>query len=512
MPGKNLKISRRVRLDIVCERLYGRYVGELDCRLLFLGDHYRQLLRAYEEIVYRFSTLKAAALVEGLTSSAEIQQFYEVRQDQGTVSVLLRDSVFRAPGPVDQLHIELKISDGKRVLFYPLPLGRMPALGQLLPLLGGDHTEAEMALALEAALSSDDARWAGELIAGLKQNGFLERGPAGPNHFLRSASRPRLTFMGHTSLLLQSERSAVLIDPVLRANLGLPRAAFDVTRLKLGAVCCTHGHWDHCDLQTLMWFDKSIPLLIPKVERPSAFNPPMREPLRRLGFTDIREVRLWEPIWIDDIELIPVPFHGEQDEPGAEIDHYTYVVKTGGFALYGGADCFRDTVGEMKPVMEKIRDRHQPVMAFLPVSKMVYEYRHGGVNGFCRYVDERLLDQSFQYTAGAEDAARWLAVLGARWVAPYATFNFPRWYTPKVVSDLGRELRRAGLGERLYPMRPLDSLGPSDLNGGLSSKLRRHALVAWFHIGGAVSRLDRRLQAVRLYRLFRLAARRLVFG
>jgi hypothetical protein len=46
--------------------------------------------------------------------------------------------------------------------------------------------------------------------------------------------------------------------------------------------------------------------------------------------------------------MILVPFHGEQDEPGAEIDHCTYVYRTPGLTLYGGVDAYRDTFADMQ--------------------------------------------------------------------------------------------------------------------------------------------------------------------
>ena len=93
---------------------------------------------------------------------------------------------------------------------------------------------------------------------------------------------------------------------------------------------------------------------------------------------------MWEPFVAGDVEVIPVPFHGEQDEPGAEIDHYTYVLRAEGLTVYGGVDSYRDTFGEMLPVLGEVRERFRPEVAFLPVSKMVYAYETGGVNGFCR--------------------------------------------------------------------------------------------------------------------------------
>jgi hypothetical protein len=224
-----------------------------------------------------------------------------------------------------------------------------------------------------------------------------------------------------------------------------------------------------------------------------------------LGFADIREFELWEPIRIDDIELIPVPFYGEQDEPGAEIDHYTYVVRTNGLTLYGGVDCFRDTFGEMRPVLEKVRQMYQPDIAFLPVSKMIYQYKHGGVNGFCRYLDRSLLNERFQYTAGPEEAAEWLTVLNAKWVVPYATFTFSRWATPLAVSRFWQALWAIGKAQSLYPLRPLDSLEATYLTGDPLSMIRRWALLAWFRQGGVWQSWARRLRAYRAFRFLRRA-------
>jgi hypothetical protein len=164
----------------------------------------------------------------------------------------------------------------------------------------------------------------------------------------------------------------------------------------------------------------------------------------------------------------------------------------------------------MKPVLERVRDQYSPELAFLPISRMVYAYRHGGVNGFCRYLDSNLMDKSFQYTAAPEDAAEWMAILRAKWVVPYATFTFPRWSTPIEVGEFAAALRARRLGQVLYPMRPLDRIDPEDLRGRWFAAARRSALVAWFRIGGAISRLDRGLYANVGYRYLRKALRQLV--
>jgi L-ascorbate metabolism protein UlaG (beta-lactamase superfamily) len=388
-----------------------------------------------------------------------------------------------------------------------LPLDRMRALGRLLPLIRKGLFEGEIRQELQERLAREESQWAVDVLLSLKATGWLTSTPKSSNVFLRPSKRPRVVFMGHSSLLFQSEQSAVLVDPIVRPNFRLPRYAFDVTRIKLSAICCTHSHWDHCDLQTLLWFDKDTPIYIPAVKHPSAFNPPIKPALSLLGFTDIREVNPWEHHQIDDIEFIPAPFHGEQDEPDADIDHYTFVLRATGATIYGGVDAFRDWRGQMKPVLEKIRELYHPTVAFLPVSKMIYRYRTGGVNGFCRYLDTSLLNQSFQYTAAAEDAAEWMMELKCKWVVPYATFTFSPWSTPREVSEFARALRSIGLTDALFPLRALDSLALSSGANTWSARSRRVLLAAWFRLGAVTRRFDRRLQKNRAYGLFRKAVR-----
>ncbi len=332
--------------------------------------------------------------------------------------------------------------------------------------------------------------------------------PQAQNSFLKSPARPRTTFVAHTSILLQTRTSAVVTDPLLRFSLHAPREAVDAARLPLNAICLTHAHWDHCDIQSLLLFDKATPVVIPRVHKPTIFNPPMAPVLKLLGFTDIREVDPWDRLQLGDIEAIFVPFHGEQDEPDAVIDHYTYVFKTEGLSLYGGVDSFRDTFGEMPAALARVREEHKPTVAFLPISRMVYSYRHGGVNGFCRYMDTSMLDRSFQYTAGAAEAAQWVRELNVDTVVPYATFTFNPRATPGEVADLLEALRQEGMNDRLLPLPTQGAVEPSDLDGSARALRRRRTLQQWFATGARASRLDRRLKQIPAYRF----ARRLMSG
>src|SRR5262245_16281245 len=481
----------------------------VDCRLLLLGDRYRQLLRAYTEAVYRMSRpgdLKAIAAE--VLESAEIQQYYDVSLAGGYVTLTLRDEIFREQYPLDSDDFLLRITAGSRVMTVPLPLECFRALGTLLPLLAGDKCESEIALGLEETLDPNEQEWSRDLLAKLSAQGFLQRGLIRPNSFLRSPVRPRVTFVGHTSILLQTAGATILTDPLLRNLLRSPTRAFDVNRLGLTAICCTHSHWDHCDVETLLRFDKRIPIIIPRVHQATAFNPPIAPVLSRLGFWDIRELDPWQSQQLGDVELILIPFHGEQDEPGAVIDHYTYVFRTRDLTLYGGVDAYRDTFADMNSVLARVRDEYRPSVAFLPISRMLYRYEHGGVNGFCRYIDTTLLGQDFQYTAGPEEAAEWVRLLGVSTVVPYATFTFSPFATPHELNRFAAALKQNGLEATLLPLRPLDSLELSDLDGSFRAARRRHFLRAWHRSAAQVAQVDQRLRQHALYRF----GRRLLAG
>ena len=477
----------------------------VDCRMLFMGDRVRLVPRAFEEVSYHFaSSPDPARLFERLNASAEIRQFYEVRRSGGEVSVTLRDAIFREAAPGEDLDLLVEASDAARSVTRALPLSRWKALGRLLPLLAGRFPIEDLPSRLLESLSPSEAAWAIEFFGELEEQGFIEKSGRRPA-FGNGPRRPAVTLLGHSSLLVRSRRGALLVDPVLRPDQGLRPEAFDVTGIELDAVLCSHAHWDHCDLQTLFWLDKDTPIFIPRVRRPTIFNPPIAPVLARMGFTDVREMEHWTEAHIGDFTVVPVPFHGEQDEPGAEIDHYTYVIRTEGLSLYGGVDSYRDTFGSMPPVLERVRREYAPDVAFLPISRMIYDYRTGGVNGFCRYLDGRLYGRSFQYTAAPEDAARWVEILQPKWVCPYAIFAFPRWSVNPEVGQFARALRKMGLEDRLFPLHPLDRIDSDALGDGTRSRLRRRLRLEWYRLGDLLLRQDRGLRRWWVYRFLRRA-------
>ena len=446
---------------------------ELDARLLFLGPRAGRLEAAYARAATVFSSqADPAALHRALDSDPVIREFYVATDGDDGPSIVMRQQVFAEPGPSDAFNLRLTMKGGRQVYTCPIPLDRLPALGTLCGLLGRSLAEAELRALLLAKLDGDAAAWAQGVLAGMVDSGVVTRHERRASRLGSRSPLPRVDFLGHASVLFRTATTAVVVDPFVRPDAGGVLRGSDLTGIPLAAVCCSHAHWDHCNPATLLLVDKDVPVIVPRVARPSVFNPPVESVVRSLGFTEVRAVGPGEPVAIGDVEVVPVPFHGEQDEPGVEIDHFTYVIRTANFSLYGGADCYRDSFGDMEPVMADVARRYSPDVAFLPISEVKASYRDGGVSGFCRFLDRERLGQTFQYTSGPEDSARWAELLGSPLVVPYAGFALGRWEYPDALAAFRRALQSRGLEGRLQPLRPLDSVTQADLTESTASRLR----------------------------------------
>src|SRR6185295_19857317 len=68
-----LRLGHQVRIEPQCGG------ADVDCRLLFMGDRCRQLVRTYPEAIHRLSRRGSpAAIARYVSESREILQFYDV--------------------------------------------------------------------------------------------------------------------------------------------------------------------------------------------------------------------------------------------------------------------------------------------------------------------------------------------------------------------------------------------------------------------------------------------------
>src|SRR6266566_4084962 len=144
-------------LDVCVEPMYGDI--DLDCRLLFMGDRYRQLQRAYMEAMFRLSRDRPLEEREAfLRASAEVAQFYDVERREGKIGLHMRDEIFGGQAPLEDLDLVLTASGGPRRVTVPLPLAALKAAGGLVSVLNGEASEADVQARLHAELDADEVR------------------------------------------------------------------------------------------------------------------------------------------------------------------------------------------------------------------------------------------------------------------------------------------------------------------------------------------------------------------
>ena len=100
----------------------------------------------------------------------------------------------------------------------------------------------------------------------------------------------RVTWLGHSSVLIKLDGVSVATDPVLRDRVFHLRRTAPVDRTTLDdvdAVLISHIHFDHLDLASLDRLDPAVPVVIPAGAG---------DLLRRRGFRDVREVVVAEEV------------------------------------------------------------------------------------------------------------------------------------------------------------------------------------------------------------------------
>lgn len=110
---------------------------------------------------------------------------------------------------------------------------------------------------------------------------------------------PRLTWLGHSSFLLQVAGRAILFDPVLGNVPGYRRhgrPGLKVNELPpIDLVLVSHAHYDHLDSWTLKRLPKNATVVVPLG---------LGDFFRRLGYRAVNELAWW-----DDFDLGPLRVH-----------------------------------------------------------------------------------------------------------------------------------------------------------------------------------------------------------
>lgn len=165
----------------------------------------------------------------------------------------------------------------------------------------------------------------------------------------------RLTFVGHSTVLIEMAGTRLLTDPVLgHVMSSLRRHAAPIPPGSLAdvdAVFISHGHLDHLDLTSL----RALP------GRPLVIVPVgLGRVAQRAGLGPVHEVRVGDRLRIGSVELEAVPAaHGRRRSPRAAAAEALGCLVSAGSTVYFAGDT------DLFPAMEGLAGRVD--VALLPV-------------------------------------------------------------------------------------------------------------------------------------------------
>jgi L-ascorbate metabolism protein UlaG (beta-lactamase superfamily) len=278
------------------------------------------------------------------------------------------------------------------------------------------------------------------------------------------ARRPGIYRREHASLLVRSETTTILVDPIsllsekLPGLSACPRATADEP---LDAILVTHHHADHWHLPSVLHHatEGRTKVVVPAVPRINLLcDERFAESATAVGL-DAIEGQWEQHLHIGDIEVYVLPFYGEQptrDEAGVTPDlrswGNTYRITTPQLSVIVIADAGTDPQGSMEEVFARSYGVRGPVDFVASSSRELHCPFFGGLHHYwaalpfaelTRLWNERGERGVPSTTAGVEGIARLCGIAGARSYLPYAN-GFAGVGRP--IADVGW-----GLGEASEP-------------------------------------------------------------
>ena len=257
-----------------------------------------------------------------------------------------------------------------------------------------------------------------------------------------SADATAVTFIGHSTFLLQIAGYAVLVDPVFATRLVLlrrqRRAGLRVSDLpRIDAVLLTHAHMDHLNRPSLRAITGEMRRR--GLPAPIAIVPNGVEDLvRTLGFGSVTELRWWESADLGPLTVTSTPCQ----HWGARMFSDTHrgfggytVAAEGSPTLYHSGDTAYFNG------FHEIGNRLQPVIAMLPIGAY-YPDSYRAVH------------------TSPEEALQIFEDIGAATVIPmhYNTFRLGREPFTEPLPRLLAAAQKLGLRDRVHPLMEGESL------------------------------------------------------
>jgi L-ascorbate metabolism protein UlaG (beta-lactamase superfamily) len=256
-----------------------------------------------------------------------------------------------------------------------------------------------------------------------------------------------VTFIGHSSFLLQIDGRTVLIDPVFSKRLILlrrqRRPGVLVSSLPaIDLVLLTHAHMDHLDLASLRRVVRATRRLTgaaPEVIVPRG----VEDLVKRLGFARIQQLAWWEQTEACGltITMTPCKHWGARLFRDTHRGYGGYVVKGGGHSVYHSGDT------AYFAGFTEIGERLSPEVALLPIGAY-------------------FPDSYRSVHTSPEEAVRGFVELGAARMVPmhFGTFRLGREPMEEPLQRLRAEAARLGISEQITVLEEGETMHLSPAN------------------------------------------------
>lgn len=156
----------------------------------------------------------------------------------------------------------------------------------------------------------------------------------------------RITWLGHSTVALQLDGTALLTDPVLRRVVGHLVRVGGPARLpeeRVDAILVSHVHYDHLDLTSLVRVGRTVPAIVPRGAGAL---------LRGRGFTNVVEVERGDErrIGAVTVRATHAEHRAKRGLLGPDVPSVGYLV-SGSYRVYfaGDTDLF-DGMSSLAPV------------------------------------------------------------------------------------------------------------------------------------------------------------------
>ena len=250
-----------------------------------------------------------------------------------------------------------------------------------------------------------------------------------------------VTFIGHSSFLLQIGGRNVLVDPVFSKRLILLRRQRSPGTLPdqmppIDLVLVTHAHMDHLDISSLRRVVRASRRLhgrTPEVVVPEG----VEDLVATLGFRRVHKLSWWQQTEVTGLQVTMTPCRhwGARMFKDTHRGYGGYVISSGQHSVYHSGDT------AYFGGFAEIGQRLQPQVALLPIGAYFPDsYRAVHVS--------------------PEEAVRGFLECGARWMVPmhFGTFRLGREPMDEPVKRLEAEAARLGIGDRVRVLDEGDTL------------------------------------------------------